>query len=268
MHILTCTHLQVLWHHRHSMTDRCTHFSIEWGVGGGAWTHACKFGQIHRIWQILPNLCELVQFCANLAFGIIIPLWLLTQEEGQAYANLCKFTPWLSNSWNIQSQHNWTDLCKPMQMTANVVISLTTWDTGPLMLGRQSLAACKSKPTVRGLWKFMQISTNLRQIFGHLYENVLYDISPTANTCQFSPTLWKFMQIWKNLPNLCLSCKSIQMRPHGTVVIDNCTYCPTWNSINPHQGCQIYANLMHIYSDLYKPANLCSFMQMHPMASS
>lgn len=27
---------------------------------------------------------------------------------------------------NIQSQHNWTDLCKSMQMTSNDVISLTT----------------------------------------------------------------------------------------------------------------------------------------------
>lgn len=181
-------------------------------------TILCKFG----LWQ-------------KFGFGIIIiPLWLLAQEEGQTHANVCKFTPRLSNSQNIQSQHNWTDLCKSMQMISNDIIRLTTWDTGSLMLGRQSLAACKSKPTVRALWKFMQISTNLRQIFRRLYENMLYDVSPTANTCKFSPTLWKCMQIRENLPNLCLSCKSIQMRPHSTVVIDNCTYCPTWNSINPH----------------------------------
>lgn len=193
MQMLTCTHLQVLWHHRNSVTDRCTHFSIEWGLGGSVWMPACKFVQTYRICQILPNLCELVQFYANLAFGII-PLWLLAQEEGQMYANLHRR---LSRSCNfIQSLGNWTSLCKSMQTTSNDVIGLTTWNTGPLMLGRQSLAACKSKPTLRDLWKFMQICTNLRLIFELFYASVLYDVSPTANTCKIANIVRVYADSW------------------------------------------------------------------------
>lgn len=143
-------------------------------------TILCKFG----LWQ-------------KFGFRIIL-LWLLAQEEGQTHANVCKFTPRLSNSQNIQSQHNWTDLCKSMQMTSNDVISLTTWDTGSLMLGRQSLAACKSKPTVRALWKFMQISTNLRQIFRRLYENMSMTSAQQqidANSHQHCENLYRFVKI-------------------------------------------------------------------------
>lgn len=223
------------------MIDRWKHFSISVWLGGGAWVPACKFWQIHRIWQILPNLCGLVQFYANLAFGKNLDsasssshcdCWLRRRGRlMQMYANLHQGCP-IHKTFrvNIIGQI-YVNLCKWLQMISS---DWTTWDTGSLMLGRQSLAACKSKPTMRALWKFMQISTNLRQIFRRLYENMLYDVSPTANTCKFSPTLWKCMQIRENLPNLCLSCKSIQMRTHSTVEIDNSTYCPTWNSINPH----------------------------------
>lgn len=111
------------------MIDRWKHFSISVWLGGGAWMPACKFWQIHRIWQILPNLCGLVQFYANLAFGKNLDLASsshcdLAQEEGQTHANVCKFTPRLSNSQNIQSQHNWTDyvnLCKWLQMISSSV---------------------------------------------------------------------------------------------------------------------------------------------------
>lgn len=104
------------------MIDRWKHFSISLWLGGGDWMPACKFWQIHRIWHILPNLCGLVQFYANLAFGIIIiiPLWLLVQEEGQTHANLHQGCP-IHKTFrvNIIGQI-YVNLCRWPQMMSSV----------------------------------------------------------------------------------------------------------------------------------------------------
>lgn len=64
--MLTCTHLQVLWHHRNSVTDRWTHFSIEWGLGGSVWSgclhvNLYKHTEFVRFFQIHVNLCNFMQ---------------------------------------------------------------------------------------------------------------------------------------------------------------------------------------------------------------
>lgn len=119
------------------MTDRWKHFGISVWLGGGAWMPTCKFWQIHRIWQILPNLCGLVQFYANLAFGKNLDLassycdcWLRRRGRlmqmyanlhqgcpihktfrvniiGQIYVNLCKWLQMMSSVWQPEIQVLW-----------------------------------------------------------------------------------------------------------------------------------------------------------------
>lgn len=172
-----------------AVNDSWKSISNAWGGGVQAHEHLGKFRQIYakamRLVEIHADLCW---SHADLPIFINILKYIFANEgcgagPGCLHVNLYKSTLMLSQftQLHLESHNfaNWMNLWKSMQMTTNDVIGLGRWNLG----------ACKSKPTLRDLCKFMQICTNLRLIFELFYAMCSMTSAQQRINAKL-PTLW------------------------------------------------------------------------------